>query len=176
VSSKAELAKQEGITPLTWVAGPDFMKAGEIPELKEFFDQKLEGPASKYDCPRCHLALRENIYEGSPVHACVHCQGVLLKAEALGRIVVRRFKKFTIEEFQEAKAWYLIQKGNLNDRSPMPAIECPACRRKMFKSIYTESTRVVVDRCTENSCLMIWCDAGELERIQALVEKPAHTL
>ena len=43
----------------------------------------------------------------------------------------------------------------------------------MFKRIYTELTRVVVDTCQNENCRAVWCDLGELEKIQILIEAQA---
>ena len=81
-------------------------------------------------------------------------------------------KTFEADKIKEAKQWYLLQEGPLTKRCTLPVIHCPFCKHLMYKCIHTETSRAVVDQCTNDACAAIWCDAHELEQIQMLIENP----
>jgi heat shock protein HtpX len=161
------------MSPSTWICpagSQQVAKASETPELLPLFQKQVKGSVSLNDCPRCKVPLLHVTYEGAQVAQCSFCKGYLLKAGVLERIILREDKVFSADEIMKAKNWRDIQKGNLTVRDHFPDIRCPYCKSPMCKGIHTMLTQVVVDHCSNYACCAIWCDAGELETIQMLVE------
>lgn len=161
------------ITPSTWITGEDkaqVSQAGDNPFLAPLFTLRISGKVSKSACPRCKVPLVEVDYEGAPVLHCGFCKGHLLKKGEMERVIIRQDKVFSQKEIQETKIWRNAQKGQTLKSDHFPDITCPLCKGSMNKGFYTALTSVVVDRCENLECGAIWCDGGELDRIQILVE------
>ncbi len=165
------------ITPLSPVMGPqELQRASDIPELQAHFDQEMKQKytaeqLSQHVCPRCRVLLVKDLYEGVPIHRCVHCGGCLLTKVALDRIVIRKEYRFDATQIAETKKWRALQIGTIKNLCQFPAITCPLCGDSMAKLVHSELTRVVVDRCMNEKCHSMWLDAGEIEKMQILVEE-----
>ena len=87
------------------------------------------------------------------------------------RIIVRREKEFSENEVIKTKEiWFKAHEKGLKISCDWPTIKCPSCEGEMAKNFHSLHTRIVIDRCQK--CKSIWCDQGELEMIQIIVEKP----
>jgi heat shock protein HtpX len=175
----AQMMALKDINPLTWIApalaatvpGQDeILRASDHPLLLPIFQNQLKKAVSAHSCPRCKTALLEREYEQALEWHCEFCQGDLLAAGVLERLVARKEKTFTPEEIKKAKEWNKGQKGNLEARGLYPAILCPICGTRMMQSVHNILTQVVIDRCMNDQCQAVWCDGGELETIQIIVE------
>ena len=98
-------------------------------------------------CPRDRSPLQAQKMEGVTVDVCPKCSGAFFDADELGRVTG-----------DKELARYLAQvHGKAN--SPMV---CPACGDLMDLDKVGD---VEVDHCT--SCLGVWLDAGEMDRLVA---------
>ncbi len=161
------------MTPATWVcpAGSQAVsRACDLPELLPLFQKQVRGSVSPQACPRCKVPLVEARYEGAQVEQCSFCKGYLLKAGVLERMIAREEMVFSPEEVQKARIWRDSQRGPLKDRNSFPLIQCPFCGSLMGKGIHSMLTQVVIDHCSNIDCGAVWCDGGELETIQMLIQ------
>jgi NAD-dependent SIR2 family protein deacetylase len=65
--------------------------------MKKFvFDKSNPLDSSKQNrCPRCHVILREDYYEGTPIKICPQCSGKLVDSSFKWRILSRREVTFS---------------------------------------------------------------------------------
>jgi heat shock protein HtpX len=145
-------------------------KASDVPDLLPLFEEKVQGTRSKGHCPRCKVPLLALDYEGAAVENCQFCSGYLLPRGVLERIVTREEKAFTEEEKQKASSWKKVPGQKFAQLDTTPEAVCPRCGGRMAKQIHSAITRVMLDRCTD-VCGSVWCDGGELETIQILMEE-----
>jgi Zn-finger nucleic acid-binding protein len=161
------------MTPTTWVCpagSQQVARAADMPELLPLFQQQVQGSVSKNACPRCKVPLTQVQYEGTQVDQCSFCKGYLLRSGVLERLITRDEVVFSPEEIKKAKTWRDSQRGPLKDRNHFPDIQCPYCGNPMCKGIHSMLTQVVIDHCSNDSCAAIWCDGGELETIQMIID------
>lgn len=161
------------VNPSTWVCpvgGQQVTRASEALELLPLLSKQVQGAVSQNACPRCGVPLVTTHYEGAEVEQCSFCRGYLLRAGVLERLITRQDVTFSPQEIQKAKIWRDSQKGPLKNRNSFPDIKCPHCQNPMCKAIHSMLTQVVIDRCSNGLCGAIWCDGGELETIQMLVD------
>ena len=72
---------------------------------------------------------------------------------------------------EKVRAWRDRQNGPLKSRpGPKGDLLCPTCQGPLGAVIHSSLTQVVLDRCSDPACGGLWCDGGELEAIQMLVE------
>jgi heat shock protein HtpX len=171
--SPAQLMTLGLLTPSSWIClagSQEVAKASENPFLLPLFQNQVAATVSSNTCPRCKVSLIETDYEGASVLKCSFCGGHLLRAGVLDRLISRDDHSYSVEEVQKAKAWRDSQRGPLGERDHFPPIRCPLCGQAMSKAIHSYLTQVVIDHCTNDACGTIWCDGGELETIQMLIE------
>lgn len=169
--------------PTTWICahvtvtgfasahhGAEAMRAADSPVLLPLFEKRVQRSVSPWRCPRCKVPLIKERYEGAPVLHCGFCGGHLLRLGVLERVIARREKGFDASEIEKAKVWRKSRKGRARDLCGFPEISCPLCGGGTRKYFHSFLTKVVIDRCAGPACGAIWCDGGELERIQMLVE------
>jgi Zn-finger nucleic acid-binding protein len=175
----AQMMALKDVNPLTWVSAAgektipgqdEILRASDHPQLLPIFQSRLKQAVSNYSCPRCKTSLLEREYEGAREWHCEFCQGDLLGAGVLERLMARREKTFAPEQIKKAQDWRRKQGGTLLARGLFPAIQCPICGEKMMQAVHNLLTQVVIDRCENPQCQAVWCDGGELETIQMLVE------
>jgi Zn-finger nucleic acid-binding protein len=174
--SPQQLLTLGSVTPATWICplgSQEVVRASEVPELLVLFQQQIQGMVSKNHCPRCKVSLLTTLYEGAQVEQCSFCKGYLLRSGVLERLISREERVYSLQEIQQATLWRDSQVGPLKDRDPYPEILCPYCGEKMGKGVHSVLTQVVIDHCTNEKCAAVWCDGGELETIQMLIEE-AH--
>jgi heat shock protein HtpX len=162
------------LVPGNWVCpagSQEVAQISQIPVLLSFLKAASGIPAAGTNlCPRCKVALAEVDYEGAGILKCPFCKGTLLKAGVLERLISRDARVFTADEIQKAQGWRNAQKGSIAERDHFPAISCPYCQNHMGKFVYSLLTQVIIDRCINEDCGAVWCDGGELEMIETLVE------
>jgi Zn-finger nucleic acid-binding protein len=166
------------MTPSTWICpagSQEVARAADTPELLPLFQRQVQGMVTQNACPRCKVPLMTTQYEGAEVGQCSFCKGYLLGAGMLERLITRDEVTFSAEEIKKAKVWRDSQRGPLRDRDHFPEIKCPACGSPMGKGIHSMLTQVVIDHCTNDKCGAIWCDGGELETIQMIIQD-AHAV
>ena len=115
------------------------------------------------NCPRCHLALRKQNYEGVEVDWCETCWGTWLDLGELPEIVEAHELEFSDEERQKVLDLY-----HASSVGPRGQVQCPKCRVFMEQIRYDESIRLLIDRCPDHG---VWLDAGELKKMQIVAEQ-----
>jgi Zn-dependent protease with chaperone function/Zn-finger nucleic acid-binding protein len=161
------------MTPSSWVCpagSKDVAKASEVPELLPVFQDRVKGAVTQNTCPRCKTPLLTTSYEGVEVLECSFCKGHLLRAGVLERLVARDERTPTLDEIKKARTWRDGQSGPIGERDGFPDIKCSLCGDLMSKRIHSMITQVVVDCCIGPACGAVWCDGGELEAIETLVQ------
>ena len=106
-------------------------------------------------------------YEGQEIYICDQTGGELITADALTRIVSCREQTFSPElmrEIDNHTPAFGVPAGEQNRQ-----LSCPCCGGMMDVINYSGDTGVVIDRCA--GCGAVWLDHGELERIQAILER-----
>ncbi len=158
------------------------MRASDSPFLLPAFKLKSLRSVSGRGCPRCKVSLVERSYEGAPTFRCTFCKGHLLKQGVLERVIARRDRGFTEAEIALAHPpsrlragrtgrWRRARTGPACKACGFPEIACPLCGKRMYKRYHSILVKVVVDVCSDRACGAVWCDDGELERIQILIEE-----
>lgn len=118
-------------------------------------------------CPNCRGAMTPAEYEGVKIHPCDHCGGEFVGAGEIAHIVRVREAKFDAGiEAQVAgvKPTYGLAPGSCHRR-----LACPACGEEMMPANYAVDSGIIVDSC--RGCGGNWLDSGELEKVQALLER-----
>ena len=122
-------------------------------------------------CPRCQCGLAAAAYEDVRVETCRQCGGHWLTRPALKQIIDTREQEWTAKDLEAIKN---------APRMPVALEEirerfaCPVCREPMEPFNFAGDSGILLDRC--NRCGGIWLDAGELEKVQMVVEAGDETL
>lgn len=151
--------------------------ASEFPQIQQALRSRGKRQAPKQpnenDCPRCHIPLRENYYEGVPMKICQDCGGKLIDAAVMERIIARKEVAFSdnlkakAKDFEENFLFDPVLRKKIHaDKSSK--IPCPNCGAKMRPRPYNYQYVIPVDKCLH--CHMIWFDSDELEILQILIE------
>lgn len=151
--------------------------AAEFPQIQNALRKRGKKQKPKHpkenSCPRCHIPLRENFYEGVPLKICPDCGGKLIDAEVMERIIARKEVAFSdhlkakAKDFEENFLFDPVLRKKIHaDKSPK--IACPNCGAKMRPRPYNYQYVIPVDKCLH--CHKIWFDADELEILQILIE------
>lgn len=117
-------------------------------------------------CPRCSNVLTAIDYEGLEIETCSNCGGEWLDGDELGKVVRIRETRFDAGEqraIAEAEPVHGIPTHEAGHD-----LNCPRDDAAMQPVNYGGSTGIIVDRCP--TCKGMWVDAGELEKVQMLVE------
>ncbi len=165
-----EQVEKDPLAPLRGPLGPVMMPlpgsaAGAMPR----------GHVLKDHCPRCHVPLKEEAYESTPLCKCPACEGVLVKELDVLQIVHTREEKFDTR---------IAEMGQLIRRQVKPlkqnpfdsvldekSIVCPSCldaNNRMHRRFVSPQFPIEVDKC--RSCKRVWFDKDELEVLQYLYE------
>lgn len=115
------------------------------------------------DCPRCHLPLRPDTYEGVEIDFCDSCWGCWLDRGELPAII-----RAHEMEFSDADRARVLDLKGASRTGPRGVILCPRCGTFMEQLRYHESLELLVDRCPQHG---IWLDGGELKAIQVVAEQ-----
>ncbi len=162
--------------PQAWITAPDkqLKRACDDPSLLPLLDARVPERVPGQCCPRCKTSLVSAKYEGAPILRCPFCNGALLPFGVLERVLARHDRGFSKSEVEAAHTWRERSRGQPPRLAAGTApLACPLCGSMMVTSFHTQMTRVVVDRCSGPECRAVWCDGGELETIQILVEELA---
>ncbi|MDP7033341.1 MAG: zf-TFIIB domain-containing protein [Planctomycetota bacterium] len=119
------------------------------------------------NCPHCQNTLTQEDYEGVEIDRCTACEGIYLDDGELKHINDAREKTFSPEEISAVDG---IQKQvQAHSEEAVGSIQCPKCTdSQMNRQNYAGQTGIVIDRCP--NCKGLWLDAGEVEKIQIMVE------
>jgi Zn-dependent protease with chaperone function/Zn-finger nucleic acid-binding protein len=151
--------------------------ASEFPQIQTALRKwgkrkKPKHPKQNY-CPRCHVPLRQNYYEGVPLKICSDCGGKLIDAAVMERLIARKEVAFSdhlkakAKDFEENFLFDPVLRKKIHaDKSPK--IACPNCGVKMRPRPYNYQYVIPVDKCLH--CHKIWFDTDELEILQILIE------
>jgi heat shock protein HtpX len=181
----AELAVLPWLGPLTWIAakeGGTTDRAWKTPSINNIFLSRLVERGASYDstgpqCPTCHQPLVQMNYEGMRDLRCSYCAGTLVKTTHVPRIIARTGRANPCSERINALAHAVLRESRTRRltrvhsgyaQESVPKIACPECRKPMFRSFYSLTYLVEVDRCS--SCGVTWFDRDELEMLQCMVE------
>jgi hypothetical protein len=118
------------------------------------------------NCPRCKATLKTIDYEGIRIETCSKCEGEWLDADELKHITKAREVRFDENERRAIAAATGITGVELKDVDD--DLRCPKCSGQTDPINYGGDTGIIIDRCTD--CHGIWLDAGEIEKIQMLIE------
>ncbi len=131
--------------------------------------------SEKDHCPRCHIRLRPQDYEGATVLACAGCGGVLVTEQDVLHIVHTREKTFDKSiQYQadllrrQARPLRMASSEGVYDEK---SIVCPSCMDAapcMHRRFVNPRFPVEVDKC--RTCTAVWFDKDELEVLQYLYE------
>jgi len=152
-------------------------QAREFPQIREarlrILKKKPLDPTRYNQCPRCRIALKETFYEGVSVKVCPQCQGKLIDAALVDRIVARKEIAFSEKLVKKARAFrdeYMLNPTQTKKINPdvSPKIHCPNCGSQMLLRAYNYYYVIPVDKCL--SCHKVWFDSDEMEVLQILIE------
>ena len=120
-------------------------------------------------CPSCDEVLHRIEYEGMPICTCPGCKGEFLDGKELKYI--ERKQELQFDRAERNRLLY-GKKGPKKEKR----LVCPRCGNHMSKGRYRK-TEVIIDHC--KSCMGVWLDDQELEKIQVLgeagkTERPGH--
>jgi len=117
-------------------------------------------------CPKCGSSLKPITYEGIRIEACPNCNGEWLDGDELRHVNWAREVRFDKDERRAVAQATKIKCVKLDgvDRD----LACPKCGGHTDAVNYGGNTGIIIDSCT--SCGGFRLDAGELEKIQMLVE------
>lgn len=116
-------------------------------------------------CPRCRTPLSPIEYEGVQIDRCIQCNGEWLDAGELKHIVDTREKQWDPKDLA-AMRQRRIQRVAL--WGPRKTLSCPDCSLAMEPVNYGGDTGIIIEHCRQ--CGGNWLDAGELEKVQQVVE------
>jgi len=118
------------------------------------------------NCPICTSVLHTITYEGIEIETCRVCGGNWLDAGELGKIV--RMREVRFNEAERRALARATKIAALTPVGPGRQLACPKCSGRMAVRNYGSDSGIFIDRCT--ACRGMWLDAGEIEKIQMLVE------
>jgi Zn-dependent protease with chaperone function/Zn-finger nucleic acid-binding protein len=176
----ADLIRLDFFLPSRWIRNAQERfeaPASEFPQIQKALQDKAKAKkpkrSKKNDCPRCRIPLRENYYEGVPLKICPECEGKLVDAAFMERIIARKEVAFSdrlkakAKDFEESFLFDPVLRKKIHaDKSPK--IACPNCGERMWPRPYNYQYVIPVDKCLH--CHKIWFDGDELEILQILIE------
>lgn len=117
-------------------------------------------------CPNCNSGLKTISYEGIQIETCPGCEGEWLDEGELANVNRARERRFDKEERRAVTQATKIKSVKLDDVDR--DLTCPKCGGQTDAVNFGGNSGIIIDRCT--SCGGIWLDAGELKKVQMLVE------
>ncbi len=130
---------------------------------------------AKDSCPRCHVPLSPEMYEGVSVFFCTACGGALVRELDVLHIVHTREQTF--DPRIGAQAELIRRQARPLRQNPFDgiydekSIVCPSClgdAPRMQRRFVNPKFPVEVDKC--RACGRVWFDKDELEVLQYLYE------
>lgn len=169
------------LSPLTWISTGDqdpVDRAWKQPAINAIFISRLSQKnesASDLSCPVCRQPLLITAYEGTQVHQCHFCAGLLVETQKIMRILARTrptssdrvsaLAKTVITENQKKLSKRKLSGSGTIQTSPYI---CPKCKNPMNRNFFNGAYLIEVDRCS--LCGLTWFDHDELQMLQYLVE------
>ena len=182
----AELGALAWLSPLSWITTGDEQpvdRAWKEPVINAIFSSRLSGPdrqMSGHVCPDCRQPLVMESYEGTQVHQCRFCSGVLVENGKIPRIIARTGRERPCSERVTVLAKTVVEQ-NLRmhtqrrltggAKASPPLLSCPKCGNPMHRQFYSQAHLIEIDRC--GFCGLTWFDQQELEMLQCLIASRA---
>jgi len=177
----SELAGLSWLSPLTWITegvGKLVHRAAQEPSVNAMIFARYSGQkqiVSTFSCPTCSQPLVRESYEGTQIHQCRFCSGILVDSVKLPRIIARTGKERSCSERISSRARSIINLNQLghayrkrSDDSPVRNLQhCPHCHNPMSRGFYSQVYLIEVDSCS--FCGLTWFDKDELEMLQCLI-------
>lgn len=181
--SLGELGALPWLSPLTWITRDKDQSADRAwkdPVINTIFAARLSGPelqASGLICPACCQPLVTESYEGTQIHQCRFCSGILVENAKISRIIARTGREKPCAEriislaktvMKENQLRYARKKIAGSGQHAIPLLACPKCKNPMYRGFYSLAHLIEIDRC--GFCELTWFDRDELEMLQCLIE------
>ncbi len=178
-----ELGALPWLSPLTWMTRGKEQpadRAWKDPLINTIFAARLseeERPASSFICPACHQPLIMETYEGTQIHQCRFCTGVLVENVKIPRIIARTGRDMPCSErinslakavVNENQRRITLKKIARGGQDTIPHRACPKCGNPMYRAFYSLVHLIEIDRCS--NCGLTWFDQDELAMLQCLIE------
>lgn len=180
-----EIVRRPEFTPEAWVYQEDrhtTHPAYQDPALLEALRNRYRSVDAQHpslgECPNCHMALQQTVYEGAPLTRCPACGGCYVGLQHMSRIFVREDYAFP-ESIQRLAKWTesvsnarrVARRYGTVSSNLMRYRSCPQCGGAVLRKFYTEEYLVEVEQCW--GCGLTWLDKHELELLQCLYEARA---
>ncbi len=121
------------------------------------------------NCPKCHLSMRSEEYEGTNVLFCDTCWGYWLDDSSLAQVLASEDYGFSQGERDTVfQSWVRADVGMNNEPHGANGKRCPVCQSEMTESAFANDCPVLVDRCSAHGT---WLDSGEIKQLQVFVEQ-----
>ncbi len=122
-----------------------------------------DSKARLHECPRCHLSLQPEKYEGVAVDYCDQCWGYWVARLEFETILTSKDEHFSRDEKKNAGR----APAHVGDRQ---ILSCVKCGKTMSKLAVEDDGMVafLVDYCRDHG---LWLDTGEIKRAQILDER-----
>lgn len=118
-------------------------------------------------CPRCETVLKAVEYDEVQIQVCPDCKGEWLEAGELEKIAEHHEEVFTTEEIAKLDGVNKeIFTATETDHDELQCPECDGVEMKHFN--YGETSGLLLDKCPK--CGGIWMDAGQMEKVEELVD------
>jgi heat shock protein HtpX len=177
--SLAEMATMNWLTPLLLVkkVGTDkTVSAYEDLQVNQVLKLQQKSSGEQKNCPKCHIPLLAQEYEGVTILQCPNCAGVLVEEADVQRILVRQEKAFAdhikyLAEISKQQDLKRHKYADVNIYSD-DGLVCPHCqhaRARMIRQFFNLLYKIEIDKC--QFCGRIWFDKDELEMFQYLYEQ-----
>lgn len=176
----AALAARPDLEPETWVRrddGGEVMPAYRQDQLFTAIQHRLNpggvNAGAAGHCPKCHVGLTREIYEGAPLDTCPHCRGRYVTGDQLVRVLLRDDYQFSDAVSRMAAALppeenrRAIERAFKQERRTQ--WRCPKCDATMHRKFYSGAYFIDVEQCV--FCGLTWLDRDELELMQYLYER-----
>jgi Zn-finger nucleic acid-binding protein len=173
------LAARTELSPDTWVRpaeGGQVIPAYRQPQLFSSIQHRYNPDGLNigdgHHCPKCHVGLVQEVYEGTPLDTCPACHGRYVTTDQLSRVLMREDYQFPEAVARLAQAVppranrASIQRAFRQDRRIQ--WRCPKCQATMHRKFYSVAYFVDVEQCV--FCGLTWLDHQELELLQYLYE------
>jgi Zn-finger nucleic acid-binding protein len=131
----------------------DYCRTEAVPPMGE--DGVRITGETNHPCPVCKgRTLAEGLIEGEELLYCQGCRGMLVAMDRFFPLVEH------LRAMRERPALYLSRRNPLDANR---GLACPLCQQEMEAYPYGGPGNVHIDSCT--SCVRLWLDASELQRI-----------
>jgi Zn-finger nucleic acid-binding protein len=115
---------------------------------------RVLGVAADYTCPICGVSLMDASLEGTAIHYCTRCRGMLIDMEVFAALV---------EVVRAGQEGAEIPQAPVDSSELERHLNCPHCRQTMDTHFYAGPGRVIFSDCER--CNVNWLDHARLVRI-----------